>query len=31
MFTEQLKIDRKVAHLRRLNAVVVEVVHKRHI
>ena len=29
MFTEQLEVDRKVAHLRRLYAVVVKVVHER--
>ena len=29
MFTEQLQVDRKVAHLRRLDAVVVKVVHER--
>ena len=29
MFTEQFEVDRKVAHLRRLDAVVVKVIHER--
>ena len=31
MFAEDLKVDRDVAHLRRLNAIIVEMVHERHV